>query len=435
MMHSLRTRLVVALVAVLLLSTVALIAIVATTSGPAVIKTYQGFLALQADEAVDAWERGGRAALAAYLERASAAIEADYTLVDDSGRDLATGRDATGAIEQARARGRAPWSTWPPWTVALGQPASDGQHRLIVVRRLPIDAMGALSYLGLVLGAVGLLAAWLSYDIVGPIRALARVVERFGRGQYDARVAIDRRDEIGRLAGSFNEMAGRIERHVVAERRLLQDISHELRSPLTRLNIGIELLRSASGPTDGIDQLQKESDRLMDLVGTLLDVARLEGDPAQQLRDPVPVFDVLGTCVADIGVEAEATGTRVTLDGGGVRLIQGSPELLRRAFDNVLRNALRYAPVGTAVQVTYQEGRAEITVIIRDGGPGVPEAALPLLGTVFYRVDESRSAATGGAGLGLAIACRAVHQHRGTVTIANAAPGLAVTITLPLSSS
>lgn len=435
-MHSLRTRLVVALVAVLLVAVLGLLAIVRTTSGPAVISTYRGFLALQADEAAQTWERDGRDALAAYLERAADAIGADYTLVDGTSRDVATGVDLTGRISMARAQ-RSAWSTWPPGEIVIEQPASDGRHRLLVVRRWPIDARGVLPYLLLVLGVVGLLAVWLIYDIVRPIGALARVVERLGRGQYDARVAIDRRDEIGRLAGSFNEMAGRIERQVVAERRLLQDISHELRSPLTRLNIGIELLRSASGPPDGdgIDQLQKEADRLSDLVGTLLDVARLEGDPAQQPRDPVPVFDVLGTCVADIGVEAEAKEIRVERGGAGARVIQGSPELVRRAFDNVLRNAVRYAPVGTAVQVTYHEGPSDITVVVRDGGPGVPEAALPLLGTVFYRVDESRSTATGGAGLGLAIACRAVHQHGGTVMIANADPGLAVTITFPFAAS
>lgn len=435
MMRSLRTRLVAALVAVLLFAMVTFIAIVGTTSGPAVIRTHRAFLALQADDAAAAWDRGGRAALDAYLARASAAIEADYALVDGAGRDLSTGRDAARSIARARALGGALWPAWPPWEIAVEQPTSDGRHRLVVVRRLPIDPGTALPYLALALGAVGLLALWLSYDIVGPIRALARVVERVGRGQYEARLAVDRHDEIGRLAESFNEMAGRIERQVVAERRLLQDISHELRSPLTRLHIGIELLRSASGPRDGIDQIQKEADRLSDLVGTLLDVARLEGDPALQPRDPVPVYDVLGTCIADVGVEAEAKGTRVALSGTGARVIQGSPELLRRAFDNVLGNAVRHAPVGTAVHVTYREGPTEITVAIRDEGPGVPKAALPLLGTVFFRVDESRSAATGGAGLGLAIACRAVHQHRGTVTIANADPGLEVTVTLPVAAS
>lgn len=434
-MHSLRTRLVVALVSVVLVAALGFIAIVGATSRPAVISTYRGFLALQADEAARTWEREGRDALAAYLERAGRAIGADYTLVDGASRDVATGDDITDRVEMARAKRRAAWSTWPPWEIIIEQPARDGRHRLVVVRRWPIDAAAVLPYLALVLGAVGLLAAWLVHDIVRPIGALAGVVERFGRGQYDTRVAIGRRDEIGRLGRAFNEMASRIERQVVAERRLLQDISHELRSPLTRLNIGIELLRSASGSGDGIDQLQRDADRLSDLVGTLLDVARLEGDPAQQLRDPVAVFDLVETSVADLGVEAEANGTRIELDGAGACVVPGSAELLRRAFDNVLSNAVRYAPVGTAVQVQYHERPAEISVVIRDRGPGVPDAALPMLGTAFYRVDESRSAATGGAGLGLAIACRAVHQHRGTVTIANADPGLSVTITLPLSAS
>jgi two-component system sensor histidine kinase CpxA len=265
------------------------------------------------------------------------------------------------------------------------------------------------------------------------VRRLAHTVKRFGRGELAARAAVRRQDEIGQLAASFNDMAARIETLVTSERRLLQDVSHELRSPLTRLNIGIELLRTATDREQAADRIQREAIRLSDLVATLLEVARLEGDPASTPLVPLQLADVLRESVDSCATEAALRDVNIDLEGCTGSIIQGNWELLRRAFENIIGNAARYAQSGTAVTVTCVSTVDDYVIDIRDFGPGVREDQLSMLGSAFYRTDESRSFETGGTGLGLAIARRAIQLHRGAIEFRNADPGLSVVIRLPHS--
>jgi two-component system sensor histidine kinase CpxA len=170
------------------------------------------------------------------------------------------------------------------------------------------------------------------------------------------------------------------------------------------------------------------------LVDTLLEVTRLEAE-APATSDPVVnVAEVVDEVVADCGLEATHRGCELVFDmpkqvGGWAR---GNRELLRRAIENVVRNAIRYAPKGTPVLVScVPDRRGEIVVSIRDFGPGVPDDALAHLGSPFYRVDPSRDTATGGLGLGLAIARRAIHLHHGSWSAMNSKPGLSVEMTVP----
>jgi two-component system sensor histidine kinase CpxA len=226
-------------------------------------------------------------------------------------------------------------------------------------------------------------------------------------------------------------MAGRIETLLAAERRLLLDVSHELRSPLARLGVAVELARTGADVNVNLDRIQKESDRLNSLVGQLLQVTRAEGDPSLLRREPVRVDELVQQLVDDSAIEAQAHGCELKYERRDPVTVEGDPELLRRAVENIIRNAIRYAPRGTAVEVSLGRNNETATVDVRDHGPGVPEEALPRIFDAFYRVDSDRARSSGGVGLGLSIARRAVELHRGVIRARNLEPGLEVEMELP----
>jgi two-component system sensor histidine kinase CpxA len=247
------------------------------------------------------------------------------------------------------------------------------------------------------------------------------------------RVRVTRNDEIGDLGHAFNDMAERLETLLTAERRLLQDISHELRSPLARLNIAIELARHTEDRDAAAVRLQREADRLTSLVGSLIEVTRMEGDPTAVKFEPLSAVAIVDEVVKGCTVEADARQCRIVVRNDITRGLTGHPELLRRAVENVLRNAVRYAPPATDVSVEAVDSQSGITITVRDRGPGVPEADIPRLTQPFFRVNEARDSASGGIGLGLSIASRAVRLHHGSLAVENAHPGLRVSIALPES--
>jgi two-component system sensor histidine kinase CpxA len=302
---------------------------------------------------------------------------------------------------------------------------------MVIAAIPPVGLRDFMPYFVLILGAVAVVCWLLAVGIASPIRQMVSVVNEFGAGRFSARAQLNRRDEIGELSHAFDQMAERIETLVTAERRLLQDVSHELRSPLARLSMAIELSRTAQDRHAAANRLQREADRLTHLVDALLEVTQLEGDPASTNAQPVDVSGVIREVVADCGLESEAGGCRIAFESNGDAFVLGDPELLRRALENVLRNAIRYAPRGTAVEMRCDREGSDIRVSVRDFGPGVPHDALRQLGNPFYRVDSSRDPSTGGLGLGLAISRRAVQLHHGSWNVENAGPGLRVAITIP----
>lgn len=286
-----------------------------------------------------------------------------------------------------------------------------------------------------VLLAAVLLCYWLALHLTEPVRQLQRAVERFGRGDLSARVGSKRRDELGQLARTFDRMAGRIETLLHAERRLLLDISHELRSPLARLGVAVELARSGADLESNLNRIQKESDRLNSLVGQLLQVTRAEGDPSVLRREPVRVDELVQQLVDDSSIEAQAHGCKLQYTGGQAVIVEGDPELLRRAVENVIRNAIRFAPRESAVEVSLARNNGKAVLDVRDRGPGVPDEALPRIFDAFYRVESDRARTSGGAGLGLSIARRAVELHKGAIRARNAQPGLEVEMELPVAEA
>lgn len=429
-MRSLYVRILVASIGTVLLSLTAFLGIFFAFSDPAIQRMVHAFEDVLTDDAAETLSRGGAPAVSAYLNRLDAAMPTmKRYLVDATGHDVVTGEDRSELLQIAgRTNGL---RRDGDGRVILVHQSSDGRYRMVIAAIPPVGLRDFLPYFVLILAAVAFVCWLLALGIASPVREMVSVVNEFGRGQLNVRAQMKRQDEIGDLGRAFNMMADRIETLVTAERRLLQDVSHELRSPLTRLSMAIELSRTAPDREAAANRLQREADRLKHLVGALLDATWLEGDSGARLDGVVNVPGVVWSVVGDCELEAQSRGCRLAVETISARQMAGNFELLRRAFENVLRNAIRYAPTGTLVEVLCEERGTHVVVSVRDFGPGVPEDALPQLGNPFYRVDSSRDPSTGGVGLGLAIARRAVQLHHGEWSVENAHPGLRVTMTIP----
>jgi signal transduction histidine kinase len=386
----------------------------------------------QLEEARTAYETGGRPALEAFMENLNKIYDAYGVLTDESGTDLLTNEDRSNLIRRARQRTLFPVLRAGSGMVA--RHAEDGKYWFFFI--VPRERVGSWFLMPehvFMLVAAILLCYWLAYHLTRPVRQLQKAVERFGRGDLSSRVNSSRRDELGQLARTFDRMAGRIETLLAAERRLLLDISHELRSPLARLGVAVELARSGDDLNAALNRIQKESDRLNALVGQLLQVTRAEGDPSSLRRDSVRLDQLVQQLVEESGIEASAHGCRLEYGKHIPITVEGDPEMLRRAVENVIRNAIRYSPRDSSIEVSLDRRNGTAVVDVRDHGPGVPDEALPRLFDPFYRVDTDRNRTSGGIGLGLSIARRAIELHRGSIRARNAGPGLEVELELPVS--
>lgn len=380
--------------------------------------------ALHAESAAAALRDGGPAGLRGYLGRLDRAYDGRHYLVDADGRDAADGADRAGLLARATAR-----PALAPGELVLVRPAAGGRYRLVAVPGLP-GLAATVPYLLWVPAAMAAACLPLSYRLVRPLRRLEAAVERFGRGEFDARSGATERDEFGRLAATFDRMAAQIERLVDAERRLLQDVSHELRSPLARLAFAVELAESAADRPAAFARVRKEVDRLSDLVAELVELTLVEADPDAGSGGPVDLSALVVELADDCALEAGGCRVEARV-APGVR-VTGRGRLLRRAVENVVRNAVRHAPAGTAVEVRVEASAGGVAVVVRDRGPGVPADALEAIFGPFYRVEADRGrGGNAGVGLGLAIARRAVASHGGRITARNAEPGLEVRIDLP----
>lgn len=389
-----------------------------------------------------AYERGGREELIKHQEWIKATVNFSGVLADAAGLDLATGENHADLV--ARLQENRPFM--PPGAPVLhegrlvnGFASSDGRywflHRQFGGGGGP--RRGAPPYPShiWVFASVGLLSLWLAHHLTKPLSQLRDVVDRFGSGDMTARVGAKRQDEIGQLGRAFDSMAGRIELLVDSQRRLLTDLSHELRSPLTRLGLAVELARTGDNRDAALDRIQLEADRLNSMVAGLLEVTRGEANPASVAFGPVQLDELTAAIVEDCRVDAAGRGCRIAFKPPVPITIHGNPELLRRAIENVLRNAVRYSPPDDEVSVALTASAGRAMIAVRDHGPGVPAPALPHLFDAFYRVAQTGPDAGKGFGLGLSIARRAVELHKGSITATNAQPGLNVTISLPLTAA
>lgn len=292
----------------------------------------------------------------------------------------------------------------------------------------------------LALGVSFLLSVLLAQYLVGPVRNLQRASRKLARGHLDARVDSNvtrRRDELGELARDFDHMAEQVGSLMLTKERLLLDVSHELRSPLTRLQIALALARrKIPEALAEHDRIEREIGRLDQLIGQIIGFSRMQHRMANIPRQAVVLERMLSKLVDDGNFEARARGKAVVFKTRVREKIEliAVPEFLAGGIENIIRNGIRFTPEETAVEVTLNREHNSAVIHIRDYGPGVPEDALTDLFEPFFRVDETRGKENNGTGLGMAIASTAVTQHSGTIVAQNAHPGLLVTISLPLGS-
>jgi len=289
----------------------------------------------------------------------------------------------------------------------------------------------------------GIICYLLARSFSAPLDRLRRISRSIAAGDLSARVGTSLGkpgNEIGDLGRDFDLMAERMEGLVTGQKRLLLDISHELRSPLTRLNLSLELAKKRYPEDDGnLARIGRDSERLNVLIGQLLTLTRSESLVIDADAPPVLLADLLLEIGEDVDFENQNRDRGVKMLDLEPLVVTGSRELLRQAVENIVRNGAYYTRPGSRVEVRLfsrldETGKRLAVIQVRDYGPGVAEDKLPHLTEPFFRVAEARDRNSGGVGLGLAIARQAVLQHGGSLLFANAPErdGLMVDILLPL---
>lgn len=280
-----------------------------------------------------------------------------------------------------------------------------------------------------------LLTRWLTKPILHLREASMQIAE----GNLGARVEskLERRgDEFGDLARDFNAMAGRIETLLSSQRQLISDVSHEFRSPLTRINLALDLVRRRLGEADEFDRISTDLEKLNEMIGRLLTVARLESGAAPIASERVDLGAVVTEIVEDAKLEAAGRPCTMVCDCEGDFAVLGDENLLRSAIENIVRNAIYYTHPDSEIRVALTQaveaGSREVQLRVSDRGPGVPASDLENIFKPFHRVADARDRQSGGAGLGLAIASRVVALHHGSLHAANReGGGLEITLQLP----
>jgi two-component system sensor histidine kinase CpxA len=289
----------------------------------------------------------------------------------------------------------------------------------------------------------GLVCLWLARYITAPVEKLRAAARQLADGNLSSRIGSDsirRKDELGDLERDFDRMAERIESLMSSQQRLIHSISHELRSPLARLNVALGLARKQADATvnGSLDRIEREAGRLNELIGSLLTLARWESGAEPVNCDAVELDTLVREVAADADFEARSRNRAVRVLTLQPCSITGVRDLLRSAIENVMRNAVKYTRKDSEVEVTLEHvhgpGQERAVIRVCDHGDGVPEDALENIFRPFYRVADSRERSSGGAGLGLSIAAKAVSLHGGQVRAENSPTGgLMVELRFPLN--
>ncbi len=287
---------------------------------------------------------------------------------------------------------------------------------------------------------ISLLFCWLlARTLSRPLSQMQQTAAKIGNGDLSARVGkgAHRNDELGSLAKSINQMASKLEVSLSAHQRLLGDVSHELRSPMTRLQIALALAHKASSkPSDlekHLNRCELEVNRLDDMIADVLALSRLENTLHNSHFCPVDLSQLIELVCQDAQYLANEKSIIIKSSNLKVCIVEGDNQLLASAFSNILNNAVKYSPENSNINIKMTLSNKHITITVIDNGHGVPESALPEMFKPFYRVADSRDRETGGTGLGLAIAKQAIVTHKGNIEASNSpGGGLAVTITLPI---
>jgi signal transduction histidine kinase len=409
---------------------------------------YETVAPILASEAVKAYESGGPEAFARFSQGNGHGNERQLFLLDGSYKDVLSRPLSDDGLRVAQSAKNGQLVVFRAHIAAYKFVSSSG-HPYVLMLYLPSDLRRIAEILwgeGLpfsisLIVLVTLLCLGLAYHIASPIHSIQSTARRVAQGDLKARVpsSVSRRhDEVAALAKDFDSMVSRLDSLIQTQKKLLNSVSHELRSPLARINISLALLRNRF-PADSDDlfqRLDRDVVRIDLLMGQLLTLSRLEAGFSSGEREHVDFAQLVEEVAADANFEAQALGKSVSFQTtGSIILRNADPHALRSACENIIRNAVRFTRPGSDVQIVLEvdwsapEPLALLSV--RDHGPGVPEDSLQRIFQPFYRISADGEA-TGGNGLGLAIASEAIRLHRGTIRAENLQPtGLEIVVQLP----
>lgn len=377
------------------------------------------------------------------LERSHRQHGIDIYLLDLDGEDLA-GRSVPDDVQRLAAklegRRRRAFEHGPQQRLLAHTIYRREQGSLRAVFVFPhlrpglLGALGSNLWLriGLAVLISGLICYLLSRLMTNRLKALQQASRRLADGELDTRLQVRHHggDETDELARDFNSMAQQLQERIQAQKRLLGDVSHELRSPLARLRIALALAQENKEQSAGyLQRIEYEAERLEELIGQLLSSRARD----IELHDHIDLVELLHQLCADGNFEGDAQGKQLVFEHSlDQAVVATSGDLLHKSFENILRNAVTHTAPNTTVNVKLDQVQDHYRLSITDCGPGVPEDELQNIFGEFYRVDTARSRETGGYGLGLAIARRAIERHGGQVTARNTGVGLSITVHLPV---
>jgi len=406
----------------------------------------------EGEHAARVYEIAGPTELQKYLAELTEDGGATAGMFDANGRNLSNGASEPN-LDSLVARTLSTHETQFEWSKKLlaqraygpsGRPYVFYTAAIPPLGPPPAHLPGLLARIAMIVAVGVLLCWWLAHYITSPVLRLQAAVREIAAGNLNSRVGSAlgrRRDEIAVLGHDFDRMAEHIETLMNVQRRLLQAISHELRSPLARMNVATGIGRKRSGPElqSSWDRIQKETDRLNEMISQLLTLSRLESEANLTVRKTIELSLFLQEIVADADFEARSLERSVILVLSEPLLVTANAAQLRSAIENVLRNAIRYTGRGTQVEVNLlaevNKGKNTAIIQVTDHGPGVPEPDLANIFRPFYRVADARERDTGGVGLGLAITDHAMRLHGGTASARNSPPhGLMIELRLPTLS-
>ena len=285
--------------------------------------------------------------------------------------------------------------------------------------------------LSIVMLVSGICCAFLAWHITRPINSLKHTAQRLSQGNLSARadaIPLSHHDEIGQLAQSFNEMADSIELMVNNQQRLLSDISHELRSPLTRLKLALAISRRQDGELAQTQRIEQEADAIDEMLRQLLALSRVKLDSHQPFMT-TSINELINEIIDNATFEAQQYDKQVTSDLVEPCVIDVNQNALATALENVIRNAIKYAK--NQIHITSELTPTQCIITITDDGHGVEQQYLEQIFLPLFRVSDSRNRESGGTGLGLAIANEAINRHHGKMSARNiASGGLEITITI-----
>jgi len=310
--------------------------------------------------------------------------------------------------------------------ISLIEALPDTQPTLFLVQQLEANQLWKIPlslWFFIAFLSINLMSFLLAHTLSKRIRHLRQATQNLAQGNLSSRVNITGNDEVSALANDFNQMAQQLQSILKSQRQLVSDVSHELRSPLARLRIALELAERTDAPQKMLSRIEKEADELESLVTDLLSLARIESSQFVLDKKSVCLCELLKKIIEDANFEGSKLQKQVVLQHCDTAVIDADPVLMRSALENIIRNALRYTPEKSQVMVKLILKDRMLTITIEDQGSGVPAEALDTLFEPFSRVSEARDRKTGGFGLGLAITGRVIKAHGGEVTAENRSEG------------